>query len=253
MAFPQSGSASNFSDDHAACFNDAISLKLLQTNPSARIIDARPAEKYSDAHIEGAINIPVSLIPTRRFLDSDPLILIGGDAEIEKLIEMCTALRRNRGQLVWVEKSGIHASWAKRMLVGSRVAQSATLTDLSAKEFLDAQRAFKWQLVFIVDDNLPADLQQYGGVVSPDRIDAMLSKQISSVDPQNERILLVDGRDTPSQSFGAGALDFSSVRYFTGGLAAYQQMLNLHSAYNQRQVASTGGPKSCAEQEGSAG
>lgn len=240
--------------DNAACFSDSEDLKKYLGNQATRIVDVRPPEKFARAHIEGSLNIPLHLVATRQFLQSSPLILVGGDGEMERILRLCTELRRQRGQKVWVEKTGIGADWAKRMLVGSHV-KDIWPAELTSRELLESLHSFNWTIMFLADEGVPSEVAELGTVIPPSKLGAELPKRLKALDPQIDRVLLVDGRGNQTVAIDSylDEVDPQAIRTLKGGLNEFQQLLTLRNGVNYRRLGSTAAAKSCANASRSAG
>ncbi|NKI17974.1 rhodanese-like domain-containing protein [Spongiibacter sp. KMU-166] len=243
----------NTQQDHSACFKDSVGPSLLQKYPSLQIIDVRPAERFAEIHIEQAINIPLNLIASRHFLASSPLILTGGDGDIRGLLELCTQLRRERGQQVWVETSGIQARWAKGLLVGNHADTRASLMEITPQEFLGAASSFRWKLLFLVDDPNVPSRPEWGDVVDTKKIGSTLSSQAKDMDLRTDRILVIDSRESPRPLLGIRPENANGLRYLKGGLPAYEHMLSLSNQPKRWVLGTTAEPKICDQHARSAG
>ncbi len=231
-----------------ACYRDSVDSKLFADHADVTVVDVRPPDRFAKVHVEGALNVPLHLIPTRQFLKSVPLVLVGDDAELSGMLRLCTQLRRERGQRVWVEPSGVRATWAKARLFGADIAPSG-LPRVSGGEFLSALPMFSWSILVISDQENEESYPPTVSIISPSIPVPELSAKLAELGSIMERVLVVPGGASQEQLVlsGLSRKGFPHVRVLDGGVAEFRRLVALKNVDGKSQLASTAAPKSCGQ------
>ncbi|MEX0732449.1 MAG: rhodanese-like domain-containing protein [Aquisalimonadaceae bacterium] len=211
-------------DQRAACLNLPSALVARAGASTAAIVDVRSPRHFEAVHVQGSVNLPPHLIPSRRFLEAAPLVLLGGDGDISELLGLCARLRSERRQVVFVEPRGLHADWAQGRLAGNDISSKRHF-ELSPGEFHRTRQVLDWAVVVIAEDDVAMAGPNPVSRVDPSEAPTALRRVIDSLAGASERVLIIDG-----SGLGTGVLsrylegaDLRDVRFLTGGLSGYRQ------------------------------
>ncbi|MCF8029331.1 MAG: rhodanese-like domain-containing protein [Desulfohalobiaceae bacterium] len=127
-----------------------------QRNPEVQLVDVRSVRAFQRAHIPGSIHVPLSLVPHKSFLQSGPVILVGGGANPGPLLRICRKLRQKgvQASVLW----GGLARWRESggRLTGKRGDHQA-LNEVSPAAYY-RQRGREYWRVLYVGDKRPQEL-----------------------------------------------------------------------------------------------
>jgi len=193
--------------------------RYMRRNPEVQLVDVRSAHDFERTHIPGSIHVPFSLVPHKSFLQSGPVVLVGGGAEPGPLLRVCRELRQKGGQasVLW----GGLARWRETggRLTGNR-RDRQKLNEVSPAAYY-RQRGREYWRVLYVGDKRPRELDKLlPGAKFRQREEPASHLEVSD----SPRLILLVTR----KGEGYGRLEsalraegISSVFCLRGGLAAY--------------------------------
>jgi rhodanese-related sulfurtransferase len=112
-------------------------------------IDVRPAPAVSAARIPGALQIPLSALPTKEFLKHAPVVLIGTGRDDGDLGRACGELKRHGFQQVKLLRGGVRAWYDAGRLLLRDAALAQTVDRLSPLELHRQAASAPWAVVSI--------------------------------------------------------------------------------------------------------
>jgi rhodanese-related sulfurtransferase len=206
--------------------------------PEPTWIDVRPAPAVSAARIPGALQIPLSALPTKEFLKRTPVILIGTGRDDGDLGRACGELKRQGFQHVKLLRGGVRAWYDAGRPLLRDAAFSQTLDRLSPLELHRQAASAPWAIVGV---DLDANTELPRTVFRSERIDvgnnfaraaAMIRRlQVDLTrgpDAERPNVIVVIGRDEHTSAQISDAIRHAELRNvltLEGGALSYQAFL----------------------------
>jgi rhodanese-related sulfurtransferase len=242
------------SPSEAALRDTSCFIDLATTNDWARgtptWVDVRSPAQTRAAKIPGALEIPLSDLPQKRFLATLPIVLVGTGFDEADLADTCRTLRESGFARVKLLRGGVRA-WQMAGRPLATTGNEATLDTLAPVDFHAHVRDASWLVVGVGvarDESLPSTLV---GLVRVDA-DAEPQKAIAAIEQKRAALARASGDARPALMVVVAA-DASSmvalrsearrgrvpdVLFLDGGLAGYRRFLD----EQQRVAASAGKP-----------
>lgn len=142
----------------ARCAISVERVAQLRSQPHTLVVDLRPKEAFSLAHIDGAINATPTDLHTKPYWRSRRVVLVGSGKGEHQLLQLCSSLKQAGYSEVHVLNGGMLA-WAR-----DRQPESGRAHDADSRQLVDAAELF-------VESQDPATLL----LIPPDFVD--LSKE----------------------------------------------------------------------------
>lgn len=120
----------------ARCAITVERVAQLQSHPHTLIVDLRPKEAFSLAHIDGAINATSAELHTKPYWKSRRVVLVGSGKGEHQLLQLCGSLKQAGYSEVHVLNGGMLA-WAR-----DRQPESGRAHDADGRQLIDAAELF---------------------------------------------------------------------------------------------------------------
>ena len=190
-----------------------------QRNPEVQLVDVRSFRAFQKAHIPGSIHVPVSLVPHKSFLQSDPVVLVGSGADPGPLLRICRELRRKGvqtsvlwgGLVAWRETGG--------RLTGS-LKDGQALNEISPTAYY-RQRGREYWRVLYVGDMQPQELDTVLSSAETAQQEELVSHLKDRSSPRLILLITRKGEDYDRLESALRAEGVANVFCLRGGLTAY--------------------------------
>jgi rhodanese-related sulfurtransferase len=125
-----------------------ISSSELRAQPDAVIIDTRRSERYEEATLDGALNLPAYTIKTRTEWRGRPVVLVDEGIAPEILLEEVRKLQTQGFNKARVLSGGL-AGWRRQggKLRGPLATVPSRVAEITAAEAASAREAAPWQIL----------------------------------------------------------------------------------------------------------
>ncbi len=207
------------------------------------LIDVRPPEKFKRIRIDGAINMPLFAIRTKKFLRKRKIILINEGYQCIKLVDECKHLKKQGFLEVRVMYGGL---WYWHQRGGSLAGNAFAISDLNLASPHDffVQKNLENQLVVDISEQPSHDVRHLipGTVSVPfsregDKFLKAIKRQCSAIDKQRYAMVVLFNRNGCYHGKiydlmrKVGILNFYLLE---GGLTGYRDFIVRQAVINQK-------------------
>lgn len=214
-----------------------------QRNPEVQLVDVRSVRAFEKAHIPGSIHIPLSLVPHKSFLQSGPVILVGGGADPGPLLRICRELRQKGIQASVLWGGLTHWREAGGRLTGKRGDHQA-LNDVSPATYYRQRGREYWRILY-VGNNRPRELDTALPGAEFAQQDELTSHLEDGAGPRLILLVTRKGRGYDRLESALRDAGIGNVFCLRGGLTAYTGHLQARRSIEEQESNQTAARSEC--------